>query len=417
MADQLVVYVNRTPDSFRWCWLDAQGQPRLETAGEGDAEALQAIRVDVIQQIWLVVPGTGVVTRELEYSDAEKKHLRRLLPYQLEESVIGDIDQFHFALGYTAEGRAALAYVEKAWLQDVFEQLDALGMEITHCWPAPLVLPLPASRTEGDYPLDYWTLQLQDGVLMVRYTPHQAFSIDQASGRAALEMLLTAQNRVDHLPRLQLFASSESELAELQALLPPDLSDQISYQSVVDFWHFDFASATTDLCQGEFSQRLPIERWWRDWRNVGMVAAASVLLYIGTLMFQINTLNRENLEVRRQIETVYRSVVPQGAMADPERQLERMVRDIQPAGQSGRVVDLLGNMLPVVAQSPGVTLRNIQYAAETGEININVTGTSFNAVDRLRAGIDQQGLAAELLSASAQGDVHSARMRISRRQP
>lgn len=417
MANQLVLYTNRAQEQFRWCWLDAEGQPLLDSAASGDLETLGATLGEGHHSAWLLLPGNQVVTRELEYAEAEKKHLRRLLPFQLEESVIGDIEQFHFALGPARDGRALTAYVEQAWLRQLFDQLKDYGIEVQHAWPLPLMLPLPREAESSEqYP--YWALQLQGDQLLVRYAPNLGFALERDQARLSLQMLLTAQNRVDNLPHLVLRAETDAELVALKALLPDELQDRVDEQSVVPFWQLNYQEpGRVDLCQGEFSQRLPIERWWQSWQGVVVAAAASLLLYLGVTTYQVNVLEAENLDIRRNIEQVYRSVAGPGNLVDAERQLRQVLSELQPAGSGGQVTPLLGDLFPALAESDGVTLSAISYASRTDELSLNVRASTFNAIESLRGDIQQRGLQAELLSASAQGDSHSARLRVSGGRP
>ncbi len=421
MSDQLVLYINRAADIYRWCWLDASGRALTDTAGSGDLQALEASVGAGTHQAWLILPGTKVITRELEYNEKEKKHLRNLLPFQLEDSVIGDVDRFHFALGPLNSGKVCVAYIERAWFEQVFEQLKSIAVEVSHCWSAPLALPLaaPVVPLEGAADADttardHWTLQVHEGVVMVRYTTHLGFSVDVPHARLALQMLLTKQERVDQLPQLTLRATNEQDLLILREILPPSLIGQVISEVMVDFWQLDYSNASIDLCQGDFSQRLPIERWWRNWRSVATLAAVSLVVYIGVLLYHIQVLKNENLDIRRQIEAVYRTVVPQGTLVDAERQLTGMARELQPAGQSARAMELIAEVLPSVSGNDSIILRSIQYSSDTSEINLNLQANAFNSIEQLRANIEQKGLKAELLSSSAQGEIFSARLKISK---
>lgn len=417
MADQLVLSINRAADTYRWCWLDAQTRPLPETAGSGDADALAAALPGGPVYAWLIVPGTKVVTREVEYTEKEKKHLRTLLPFQLEETVIGDVDRFHFALGPMADGKASIAYVEKAWLEQAFAQLAALNVEITQCWSAPAALPLAAPAPVTDETLtpdaDSWTLQLHQGVVMVRYDRFLAFSVDRPHAAVALQLLLTAQKRVDQLPALTLRAETEEQLQQLYDSLPSALQGEVVNRHLVQFWDLDYSGSGINLCQGSFSQRLPVERWWSNWRTVAMLAAACLGVHVGTLLYQISDLRGENLVIRQQIEASYRRAVPQGALVDAERQLSGLVRELQPAGQSGSVTNLLAKVLPPLAQSSAISLRSIQYIGDAGEINLQLQASEYEAIESLRGNIEANGLRAELLGSSAQGNTHSARLKVS----
>lgn len=401
-------------DSFRWCWLGADGASAIEAAS-GDREALRsALSTRPInpQSAWLILPGSRVNTRELEYSDKEKKHLRNLLPFQLEDSVVGDVEDLHFALGTPADGKIVVAFADKTWLQAAFAELAALGIEVTRCWTAPLTLPLAsAAVTDAD---NHWSLGLYQDQVYLRYASTMGFSVAQQHARMALQMLLRDQERVDNLPNLHLRAANEADLAILGELIPAELQDVIASQTLADEWALDYSNSSIDLCQGDFSQRLPIERWWKLWQSVAIFAGVCVAVYLGTLMFEIHKLGGENLKIRQQIETAARSVITQGRIVDPEKQLNTLLKQSQPVGQSASVMALLTLVLPQIAQEPNVVIKGIAYAGESGELNINIQADSFSAFESLSEKIRSQGLNAETSSFNAQGNVQTARLKVTK---
>lgn len=429
MSMQLVVSVDSLDDGianegkslaghFRWCWLGADGAPANSASGDREAlraalhpasEAAQSDRPANPQSAWLILPGSRVNTRELEYTDKEKKHLRNLLPFQLEDSVVGDVEDLHFALGTPTSGKVVVAFADKGWMQALFEDLAALGIEVTRCWTAPLTLPLPA-----DVANDHWTLGLYQGQVYLRYTNTQGFSIAPSHAPLALQMLLRQQGRVDQLPALHLRAASEADLALLGESIPAELQGAIATQTLVDEWALDFSNSSIDLCQGEFSHRLPIERWWKLWKSVAIFAGVCVAFYLGTLLYEIHKLGGENLKIRQQIEAVARSVIPQGRIVDPEKQLNTLLRQNQPVAQSASVVSLLAVTLPQIAAEPNVQVKGIAFAGESGELNLNIQADSFSAFESLSQNLRDLGLNAETSSFNAQGAVQTARLRVSK---
>lgn len=417
MSMQLVLSVNTADDgksladNFRWCWLGADGMPATE--GSGNREDLRAALGDKPanpQSAWVILPGSRVNTRQLEYSDKEKKHLRNLLPFQMEDSVVGDVEDLHFALGTPANGKVVVAFADKTWLQAAFAELAALGIEVTRCWTAPLTLPL-ANQVEG---ADHWSLGLYQNQVHLRYASTLGFSVAQPHARMALQMLLRDQERVDNLPNLHLRAASEADLATLGELLPAELQDAIASQTLADEWMLDYSNSSIDLCQGDFSQRLPIERWWKLWQSVAIFAGICVAVYLGTSMFEIHKLGNENLKIRQQIETTARGVITQGRIVDAEKQLNTLLKQTQPVGQSASVMELLTLVLPQIAQEPNVVIKAIAYAGEAGQLNINIQADSFSAFESLSEKIRRQGLTAETSSYNAQGNVQTASLKVTK---
>jgi general secretion pathway protein L len=420
MSMQLVLSVTTSDDGksladdFRWCWLGADGVPAAEGAS-GDREALRAALGDKpanAQSAWVILPGSRVNTRQLEYSEKEKKHLRNLLPFQLEDSVVGDVEDLHFALGTPADGKVVVAFADKTWLQAAFAELAALGIEVTRCWTAPLTLPLAAeAATDSD---NHWSLGLYQNQVYLRYASTMGFSVAQQHARMALQMLLRDQERVDRLPNLHLRAASEADLATLGELIPAELQTAVASQTLADEWSLDYSNNSIDLCQGDFSQRLPIERWWKLWQSVVIFAGVCVAVYLGTLMFEIHKLGGENLKIRQQIEATARGVITQGRIVDAEKQLNALLKQTQPVGQSASVMALLSLVLPQIAQEPSVQIKGISYAGESGELNINIQAESFSAFESLSEKLRSQGLNAETSSFNAQGNVQTARLKVTK---
>lgn len=417
MSMQLVLSVTQSSegktlgDWFSWCWLGLDGH-KVSASASGDSAALRESLRDYqghALSAWLILPGARVATRELEYSEKEKKHLRSLLPYQLEDDVIGDVDDFHFALSPPANGRVTLAFTDRDWLQAVFAELATFGLEITRCWSAPLTLP-------QDQNADTWTMGLYDGSVRLRYNRFQGFEVAPVRAKLALQLLLEAQGRSDNLPNVRLLAASEENLAELTALIPEALQEKIVESNLVDVWSLDYSGSAIDLCQGEFSQRLPIERWWKLWKSISIFAAVCVVVYIGGIFFEMHKIGKENIKIRQQIEAAAREVIPQGRIQDAEKQTANLLRQMAPTQSSGSALELLAIALPQIAAMPSVQVKGIAYTAETNELNINIQADSFSAFQALSENIISEGLNAELLSANVQGNIQSARLKVSKPQ-
>lgn len=445
MTQQLVLSINASADSLHWCWLE-QGKPVQEQQGDWDSlRALLQERPTLENpQAWLLVPGAKVGVREMAYSEKEKKHLRNLLPYQLEESVVGDIDDLHIALGEPVKGKVSLAYVERDWLKTVFSQFESIGIEITRCWAKPLVLPLESAEkiepslltdvevtrevsvdaaklAEGDNEekifvasaLATWVVALENNQAHIRYSEQAGFSVPLLYLQSALSKLREQLNWKDRLPHLVLRTETDSDMTRLRESLP-EYQQQITDEQVASRWVLDFDGRAINLCQAEFSQRLPLERWWKLWRNLVIFAVVALVIYVGVAAFQIYKLKKQNLILRQQMEQVYRDVVPHGQSDDPEKRLRIKLNELQPKTTTGSFMALVGGVFPTVAGNSDVSIKVISYSADSGEMTMNVQAHSFAAIDALRQNLASQGFNAELMNANAQGDLNSGRLKISK---
>ncbi len=418
MSKQLVLYIGHFEDQYRWCWRSEDGN--YSQALKGAIGALAADLGVGNHTALLIIGGTQVALRQLPYAAQEKKHLSKLLPYQLEEEVVGDIEQFHFALGAAKDGLVTLAYTENTKLRALFTELADIGVEVSQCIPATLLLPRAAANDDNTMirqEADAWGLHLEASQVFVRHGAEQGFCVDGSNLAAALTLLLGAENRIDTLPTLNLSAPNEAQLEQLEALLPASLSDSATIKNCSELWQYAPDSNSINLCQGIFSQRLPIDRWWRNWQRIIILAGIALGVYIGVLLLAISGLEAQNLEVRKDIEATFRTVVPRGPANDPERRMKIMVRDLKPQGLSSQAVALLGDVLPKVNGNTDIILKSVYYTAASAELSLNIQASTFNAIETLRSNIEKVGLQAELLSSSAQGGNHSGRLKITRVSP
>lgn len=417
MSKSYAIYIAHYGGDYTWL-IRTEGEP--DTLGSGDIDALGAALGEGNHQVRLIVGGPQVAVRRLSFEPQEKRHLHKLMPFQLEEDVVGDIDQFHFALARPGEKSVSVAYTEKARLEAVFDELREAGIEVAECYPAallPEVPDAPDSDAEQAAEQDAWALHWQAGQVAVHHGPNLGFCVDARNLPLALELLLNDEQRVDSLPHLALSAPDENQLTELENALPAKLDGASTRTRIAGIWDFEPHADTLNLCQGAFSQRLPVERWWRHWRTVAMAAAAALVVYIGTLALSISELKDENLETRRQIEQVFRTVVPNGPANDAERRLRIKARELEPQTQSSQAVALMAQVLPLVDERDGISLKGAYYTGDNAELALNLQAGTFNAIETLRGAIEGAGLTAELLSSSAQGSNHSARLKITRGMP
>lgn len=401
MSAQLVISPIGATGEFRWCWRDAQGQ--AEASAAGDQQALQAAiaaRQTSAMETWLIVPGEKLVTRELEFNEKEKKHLRNLLPFQLEDSLIGDVDEIHLSIAQPRDGKISIAYADKSWLREQMDNLKQLGLDIVRCSVEFLAW---QKKSEA------WLIAFYDDQLHVQYGQDLGFSIGKAQAKLALQLLIA-----NHKPdSIVLRADNSDALAELQNYLPAELAD-ISQETEIKSWCSDLTSDSIDLCQGEFSRRLPIERWWKIWQGLATFAGVCVVITLVALMMQIRQLNKDNLAIRAATEQAARSVIPQGKLTNPERQLSTLLSQLQPAQQSAGLMELLSQSLPVLAESSDVKIKALNFNQETGELAINIQAKDFAAFEKITSALKAQQLQAEILNVNAQGDGQTARLRIQR---
>lgn len=371
-------------------------QPRMLA----DEAALAALREDAAHQRWslcFAAPATDVRLLALSVTSDEKKHLDQSLPFMLEEQVAEDIERLHFAAVELDRLRYGVAICDRE-LMAGWEALLAPMGGVASWVPETLLLPWQAGE---------WCLLLEGERAVLRTGACEGLGC----ARDMLPVLLEAATR-EQLPDTVIVYGSDQ--AGDTALLPEPLRERVQWRrgNLCSALLLAETSTTLNLRQGEFAPRLPLKRWWSEWRLVASVFAAVFCLQLLATWLDYRALADENLALRSAREASYRQAYPRGAVVDPEKQLQRQLDSMRGTARSGGFVSLMARVGEVLEAESGTLLGSINYNDRGGDMRMNIVAPDFESVERVRAGINASGLVATMESSSAQRDGVRARIRV-----
>lgn len=384
---------------------------RLAWYPPGAAEGPRFLDDDVVREqlraavnqpgskVCFAAPGADVRLCQFDISQEEKKHLDKSLPFMLEEELIGDIEDLHFAWAIQDKLNLTAAICSRNNMQQWQNLLESFpGI---HSWiTEPMLLPWQPGE---------WCVVIEPDLVVVRTGFFEGFSIERA---LAVPMLAAANNKPE-LPEAIIVYGQDQE--KDTALFSDELRAPIQWR------RGDLGSAlllnqsplqTPNLLQGKFAVQLPLARWWRQWRAVAAVFALAFCVQLAGTYTEFVSLERENTELRLAVEQSYRKAYPRGAMVDAEKQLSRQLGALRGSSQASGFVSLINRVGDVISRSPGTGIASINYNDKGDEIRMNITAKNFEAVDDFRTAMNSAGLSATMESSNAQGDQVRARMRV-----
>ena len=241
---ELAWYPPGSSDGPRWLRLDAE------------QEALRAAIADRRLTPVFAVPGEDARLLTVTIAPEEKRHFARSLPYMLEEALAGDVADLHFAHCALDKLEYAVAVCSVSAMEAYRDRLQGF-QGITQWLPEPLLLPW----NEGE-----WSLVLEENGAIVRTGLCAGFSAE----RDLLPALLEAALREREPETIVVYGRDQ---AEDLALMPETLRERVQWRTGDLYAALLVAEQPRPLLnlrQGAFAQRLPLGRWWSQWR----VAAA-----------------------------------------------------------------------------------------------------------------------------------------------
>ncbi len=365
-----------------------------------DDLALAALRSSLAagQAACFAAPGEAIHLIALTVAPEERRHLRQALPFLLEEQLAEEVEALHFASEPLDEAHYAVAVCREA---DMHAWREALaGLPALSRWvPETLLLP---------WREDEWCVLLESDRALVRLDHSRGFAAESA----LLAPLLEAAARASLPRRLVLYGQAQA--VDLQRLPGPlrDLAEWRRGGFAQALGLADDDSARLNLLQGSWAPRLPVERWWRQWRPVAAALGLAFLVQLAATWADVRQLAAENLALRGAVEARFREAIPRGVLVDAEAQLRRQLEPLRGGGGGGRLLPLLAGVARAMEATPGSALGSLNYAERAGELRLTITAPDFAAVESLRGQLETEGLAAVMESSNAQGEQVRARLRV-----
>jgi len=350
--------------------------------------------------VCFAAPGADVRLCQLDILPAEKKHIAKSLPFMLEEGLAEDIEDLHFARGMQGKSVVTAAICRREKMREWQTLLADFG-GINRWIPEPLLLPWQ----EGE-----WCLVIERDKVMVRTGSFAGFSVEP--GLLGPVLATTLAQSADSPRAVVVYGQQQERDTEL---IPHELRDRVQWR------RGDLGSAlllssslpaSFNLLQGDFAVRLPLARWWKQWRAVAATIVIALAVQLAATYAELVNLQRENSEMLGAVEVSYRRAYPEGAMVDAEKQLKRQLGSLRGPAQSSGFISLMNRVGAIIAGKPGTGIVSINYNDRGNEIRMNITAADFETVEAIRTAMNAAGLNAVMESSSAQGDLVRARMRI-----
>jgi general secretion pathway protein L len=378
--------------------------------GAGDSEQflddevvrdqLQAAIREPGYTICFAVPGVDTRLCQLTISKEERKHLEKSLPFMLEEDLVGDIEDSHFAWTLHDKLELIVAVCSKSnmhhW-QGIVADFPGVNRWLPEC----MLLPWQSGE---------WCVLIEEGLAVVRSGLYAGLSIE----KDMLPFVLAAAIKEGaELPQAIIVYGQDQE--KDTALIPEEIRDRVQWRRGELGSALLLAqspSLSPNLLQGEFAVRLPLARWWKQWRTVAAVIALAFCAQLAATYAEFASLQSENQALRLAVEQIYRKAYPKGALVDAEKQLNRQLGALQGSTQASGFVSLISKVGKVISTTPGTTISSMNYSDKSDEVRLNITANNYEVVDEIRTALNRAGMSATMESSNAQGEKVQARMRV-----
>lgn len=373
-------------------WLVDQGQGSVPLAQWAQEQAdLTAVRLILSARNysthWVTLPGVSA------------RQLSKALPFALEEALIEDLSDY-LIVPAGSHGKAQRAYVLSQEL--VSNLLDACALH--HLLVRELI---PE------------TFCLTNQATMLRKTQSWLISLPGVFEGEVLDTALTpvldslfAEGK--QLDSLTLQGHSLDALELLKTTLESSFPNQINQISCNLLSEpLALPSKAPNLLTGRFAPAHQEKRpavWWKP--LVGL-AASALLLWTVSLYGDLLRIKSQANQVQTQSLALYKSMFPNERI----RSLERQFREKLAGSSTTQVgfVAITAALAKVYAEQglgQRVELLSLRYTDRMNELNVELRASNLEELEKLRSTLEQNGLQAEIASATNDKDGIRGRLRL-----
>lgn len=379
--------VLRLADPVSWVITDADGGRigPVSIGGLADAAPLAAERPLIV-----IAPGASVTFAQPELPVKGGARVAQVVPYAMEESLAGEVEQFHFAVGRTdAEGRTLVAAVRRDELRGWMDALKAAGLDPQALVPEPLCVPDNPGKTVA---------VIDAGKLLVRAPGALPVALDaepltEAFALAGLEgedrhvqLYVSQQDWQDSREMIEALREVTGSL-DLQ-LLPDGALPLMAAGSV--------RSDALSLLQGEFARRTGWRAEWQRWRIAAFLALAALALHVGMRGYDLIRLRAEEQRLDAAIEQAVRIAMPDvERIVDARAQIEQRLAGGAAADPQG----LLARLAAVGSAMSGATGPTIESLGwRNGSLQLQMIAADTDTLARFAQALIARGLTADVES-------------------
>lgn len=404
-------------------------------------------------KVVVVVSGYDVLLADVDLPVMNKQRLTKAIPYALEELVISDLEEVHFAVGpRLSNARVACAVVERSLLEIWLQRFKQAGLHPdVICSDAGLV-----QRQEDSWCLLANSNLLAQHSILLRFDEQRAMALDLENLLILLASVYDSSGEADRPKRLNLVLSEDQlqrqnliSFDDAESILDNDNEPTINQAACADDVHavaeellqelktfcnkheieFEYTpseqsylaimaqnyneSSCINLLQGEYSRSEQLGKLFRPWRAAAATLAAWLLLQGGVFVSDYQQLAKQNRELRQQIGEVFRTAFPEvKTIVDPKLQMERGLKQLQQGGGNQvSLFSLLAQSGKILSESQSVTLTSIRYTG--GKLDVDLQITDLESLDALKERLTKEAnLSVDIVSASARDNKVESRLQL-----
>jgi general secretion pathway protein L len=380
---KLIIYFETSDLSqLSWMLLNEQGAAE-QIILHGQLSELAALAANCQNaQVVAIAPPEDVLLISAKLPKLPRQRLLQALPFALEEQLLAEIDDLHFAIGDYAESGLPVAIVSKTKLRAWLNALKEIGLQPSLLIPAALSVPLVDNQ---------WRVNVFGDSAMLRTGSYSGFACDKYNLAVLLELKLAEEATppllsivnysTDEFPQATAHASEKDFMLTL-AQLPEKNS--------------------LNLLQNAFQAKRKVASHNKIWLWTGYLAGAWLALVLCFDLVSLTLLQHQETKLETAINTIYKHNFPAAtSVVAPKARMTEKLNNLTNENHKNRLLAWLAYLAKSKAQVNAIKFNQLDY--RNNQLNLEFTAPSLASIDTLTQALTQQGLQVKQQNVAAAG--------------
>jgi general secretion pathway protein L len=380
MRNRTVIYLHETEPHASWVIMD-KSQKIIQSVSHADLHTLSHTEDS---DVYVFVPAQDILLTEAILPKLTRQRLLQALPFALEEQLIADVSELHFAIGeQQADGNLPVAVVSQQKMASWLNLLSDAKIAARALIPAIFVLPDIANQ---------WQINIDGEHCIIRTGKFSGFACEKENLETLLELKLA-----EELDRqsIQLNRTHFSPSQLLEKITP-----------TID------SLPNINLLQGAYHPKPQSAQIKKIWILASLLAIGWVATNVFGELVSFYMLNHQANKINTAINQIYHSNFPQSkSIVTPRERMTEKLHAVSGESNKNNVLAILGHLGKALAEARGIRILNLDYREQ--KMVLEVSAGAFDNIDTLTHLLTQQGLGIKQQNATTEGSQVKATLLIS----
>ncbi|MES2218071.1 MAG: type II secretion system protein GspL [Pseudomonadota bacterium] len=381
---KLILYLEKSDLSqLSWILTNEQGAPE-QIILHGQLSELAAVAAaNQSAQIIAIAPPEDVLLITAKLPKMSRHRLLQALPFAIEEQLLAEVEDLHFAIGEYDVVGLPVAIITKTKLRGWLDALKEIGLQPSIITPAPLTLPLNDQQ---------WHIKIFGDSAILRTGQYSGFACDKHNLAVLLELKLAEQTEqptaitivnysTDDFPQATQHAAEKDFMLALANL--PEKN-------------------TLNLLQGVFQPKRTATYGKKIWRLTAYLAGAWLAIVLCCDFVSLMMLHHQETKLQTAINTIYKHNFPAAtSVVAPKARMTDKLNNLTNENHKNRLLAWLAYLAKSETQVKAIKFKQLDY--RNNQLSLEFTAPSLASIDTLTQALIQQGLQVKQQNVAAAG--------------